>query len=84
MRFAETTAEELEQIHALYLDGKGKKEAVQAWESFYVVKTQHDITMSTPSHVDSLGIYFQPRIGTGSGVITLDEAVELHRVIDNG
>lgn len=84
MRFVETTAEELEQIYALYLGGEGKKEAVQAWESFYVVKTQNDITMSAPSCADSLGIYFQPRIGTGSGVITLDEAIELHRVVDNG
>jgi len=59
-----------------------KDHAIEKWESWWVVKTKNDLTLSTPSYTDSLGIYFQPRAGTGSPVIPLDEVIELHRIME--
>ena len=83
-RFIKYSSDELDYVLECLAHRKGEmlEHARKKWESWYVVCTENDITLSKPSYKESLGIYFQPRAGTGSPVILLSEAVELHRVLD--
>jgi len=51
-------------------------------ESWWVIKTRNDVSFSQAHYDCNLGIYFQPRIGTGGPVILLDDVTELHRVLE--
>lgn len=51
-------------------------------ESYYVIKTKDYLTLSYFHWDKSLGIYFQPRPGSGRPVILLHEVVELYQIID--
>jgi hypothetical protein len=80
MRFIPTSVRDLQEtakiVRTNYADGYD----VDCWESWYVIKTKNDMALSRPQYVESLGVFFQPRAGTGSPVITLGEVVEIHRV----
>ena len=82
MRFVPVTAKQLQETQTAISKGYADSDDLDFWESYFVIKTNRgDITMSTPGHAASIGIYFQPRPGTGGPVICLNEVAELHRVI---